>query len=106
MQHSERERFKQFVNDSSPGLYRIALALTGGKDRDATAISNLRHVELLDQARGHLARAQAAARDAGAPEEILLADLHDARICFDEVVGRRSSDDVLRHIFERFCIGK
>ena len=84
----------------------IALALTGGKDRDAAAISNLRHVELLDQARGYLARAQAAARDAGAPEEILLADLHDARICFDEVVGRRSSDDVLRHIFERFCIGK
>jgi RNA polymerase sigma-70 factor (sigma-E family) len=27
---SDRERFRQFVNESSPTLYRIALALTGG----------------------------------------------------------------------------
>jgi len=26
--------------------------------------------------------------------------------CLDEIVGRRTSEDVLRHIFERFCIGK
>ena len=29
-----------------------------------------------------------------------------ARARFDEVVGTRTSEDVLRHIFERFCIGK
>jgi len=40
------------------------------------------------------------------PEEFLLTDLQSARSRFDEIVGVRTSDDVLRHIFERFCIGK
>ena len=30
MRDTERERFRQFVNESSPTLYRVALALTGG----------------------------------------------------------------------------
>ena len=42
----------------------------------------------------------------GAPEEFLLADLHEARLAFEEIVGTRTADDVLRTIFERFCIGK
>jgi len=42
----------------------------------------------------------------GTPEEFILADLQTARARLDEVVGARTSDDVLRHIFERFCIGK
>jgi tRNA U34 5-carboxymethylaminomethyl modifying GTPase MnmE/TrmE len=32
--------------------------------------------------------------------------LQAAREKLDEIVGRRTSEDVLRHIFERFCIGK
>jgi tRNA modification GTPase len=39
----------------------------------------------------------------------LLADSRSvplARSCFDEVVGVRTPDDLLVHIFERFCIGK
>jgi tRNA U34 5-carboxymethylaminomethyl modifying GTPase MnmE/TrmE len=40
------------------------------------------------------------------PEEFLLSDLQSARMRFDEVVGARTSDDVLNHIFEKFCIGK
>ncbi len=40
------------------------------------------------------------------PEEFLLADLQRARATFDEISGRRTPDDVLVHIFERFCIGK
>ena len=39
-------------------------------------------------------------------EEFVAADLQMARAAFDEIVGTRTSDDVLRHIFERFCIGK
>ena len=39
-------------------------------------------------------------------EELVLADLAAARRAFDEVVGRRTSEDILRAIFERFCIGK
>jgi tRNA U34 5-carboxymethylaminomethyl modifying GTPase MnmE/TrmE len=36
----------------------------------------------------------------------VLADLQDARAAFEEVTGRRTSDDVLAHIFSRFCVGK
>jgi len=44
--------------------------------------------------------------EAPAPEEFIAADLQQARERLDEIVGKRTSDDVLRHIFERFCIGK
>jgi tRNA modification GTPase len=85
----------------------VARSLTGTESlHDGAAISNVRHVALLDQARTHLAHAHDALRTAAVPEEFVLADLHAARSCFDEVVGARSSDEVLHHIFERFCIGK
>ena len=85
----------------------IGSMLAGGEAlRDTAVISNLRHVGLLEDARADLARACAAARQGGVPEEILLVDLQAARTRFDEIVGVRTSEDVLQHIFERFCIGK
>ena len=92
------------------GLDGLRLAIVralGGADPRATspAISNIRHVALLEEARVFLDRGRAAAR-AGAGEEFVAADLQQARERFDEIVGRRTRDDVLRHIFERFCIGK
>jgi tRNA modification GTPase len=72
---------------------------------DTPAITNARHVSLLEEARAALVRGGAAAT-AAAPEEFVAADLQHARERLDEIVGWRTSDDVLRHIFERFCIGK
>jgi tRNA U34 5-carboxymethylaminomethyl modifying GTPase MnmE/TrmE len=40
------------------------------------------------------------------PEEFVLADLQSAREALEEVTGKRTADDVLIHIFSRFCIGK
>ena len=40
------------------------------------------------------------------PEEFVLADLQEARSAFEEVTGKRTADDVLTHIFSKFCIGK
>jgi tRNA modification GTPase len=80
--------------------------LTGGDSlRDTASISNIRHIALLRDARAHLVAGREAAA-CGRPEEFVLADLQAARARFDEVVGRRTPDDVLAHIFERFCIGK
>jgi tRNA modification GTPase len=39
-------------------------------------------------------------------EEFVLTDLHEARGALEEVTGKRTSEDLLRHIFSRFCIGK
>jgi tRNA modification GTPase len=84
----------------------IVRELTGRESlRDAAAISNTRHIALLEQARANLVAASESAL-AAAPEEFILTDLQAARARLDEVVGARTSDDLLQHIFERFCIGK
>ncbi|MGH9255641.1 MAG: tRNA uridine-5-carboxymethylaminomethyl(34) synthesis GTPase MnmE [Vicinamibacterales bacterium] len=85
----------------------IVRELTGSQSlRDTAALSNTRHVALLEQARAALAQARQAAADGETPEEFVLADLQAARARLDEIVGTRTSEDVLQHIFERFCIGK
>ena len=58
------------------------------------------------QARTALLRAREAAGGAGLSEEFVLADLQEARTALEEISGRRVSDDLLAHIFSRFCIGK
>jgi tRNA modification GTPase len=81
--------------------------LTDGEHlRDSPALTNVRHVSLLEDARDALARVVQALEAEAIPEEFLLADLQAARARFDEVVGVRTSTDVLNHIFEKFCIGK
>lgn len=92
------------------GLDRLRCALVrelAGEEsgRDSPALTNLRHIALLEDARQSLARVSEGGASA-IPEEFLLADLQAARARFDEVVGVRTPDDVLNHIFEKFCIGK
>ena len=85
----------------------IASALVGEERlRDSAPISNTRHIALLEQCRASLDAARRAAEAGNVPEEFLLIDLQAARMRLDEIVGRRTTEDVLRHIFERFCIGK
>ena len=85
----------------------IALELTGSEPlKDTARISNVRHIALLEDARRALTAAAAAAGAGDTPEEFVLTDLQAARARLDEIVGVRTSDDVLRHIFERFCVGK
>jgi tRNA modification GTPase len=84
----------------------IARELTGSESlRETPLLSNTRHIELLTAAGRDIRQAQRAVA-AGTPEEFVLADLQSARQRFDEVVGKRTTDDLLAHIFERFCIGK
>jgi tRNA modification GTPase len=76
--------------------------------RDAPVVTNVRHDALLRQAREALQRAIENLAEAGesASEELVLADLSDARHAFEDVTGRRTTDDVLTRIFEKFCVGK
>jgi tRNA modification GTPase len=91
------------------GLDRLRVTLTeaaaGEPARDVPTITNVRHVHLLQQARAALDRASAAT-DERTPEELVVIDLTEARQRLEEVTGVRTSEDVLRAIFERFCIGK
>jgi tRNA modification GTPase len=89
-------------------IRRIHLAFDLESMADTPALSNLRHIELLRQARCSLERArEAAALDGGGmSEEFVLADLADARQALEQVSGRRGSEDLLVHVFEHFCVGK
>jgi tRNA modification GTPase len=73
--------------------------------RDPPAISNVRHLALVDAAREAVANADRALAS-GATEELVLTDLTRARRALEEVTGRRTSADVIDEIFRRFCIGK
>lgn len=86
----------------------IVDALGGEVARDRPAITNVRHIALVQRAHDALTRARDAAAAAGGAlsEEFVLADLQDARGAFEEITGRRAPEDVLAHIFEKFCIGK
>jgi tRNA modification GTPase len=76
--------------------------------RDSAVITNVRHAALVERARDALRRACESVEppDGPVPEEFLLTDLQDARGALEEITGRRTSEDLLRHIFSRFCIGK
>jgi tRNA modification GTPase len=73
--------------------------------RDQPQVTNVRHAVLLERARESLARASAAL-ESKVSEEFPLLDLQEAGAALQEITGQRTSDDLLRHIFERFCIGK
>jgi tRNA modification GTPase len=68
----------------------------------------VRHIALVERARDALMRARRAALAKGGSlsEEFVLADLQDARAALEEITGRRAPEDLLAHIFSRFCIGK
>jgi tRNA modification GTPase len=85
---------------------RLAAVLTDREElRDPPAISNVRHLALVDDAREALERGEQSLA-AGATEELVLAELAAARRALEEITGRRTADDVLEHIFSSFCVGK
>ncbi|HUP38823.1 MAG TPA: tRNA uridine-5-carboxymethylaminomethyl(34) synthesis GTPase MnmE [Vicinamibacterales bacterium] len=95
--------------DALRGQIRHALeGVSPATPRDTAAVTNVRHAALLDRARVALHRAREAVEAPGGPvaEEFVLTDLQDARAALEEVTGKRTSEDLLRHIFSRFCIGK
>ena len=84
----------------------IVAALTEREElRDPPAITNVRHLALVDRAIDAVRRARSQL-ESGATEEIVLVEIAAARRALEEITGTRTPDDLLRHIFSRFCIGK
>jgi tRNA modification GTPase len=71
-------------------------------------VTNARHVSLLEQADGILTDVLNDLNSPAEPppEEVVLQSLAAARAALDEVSGEQTTEDVLTHIFTRFCIGK
>jgi tRNA modification GTPase len=96
------------IEDLRRGVRAALERGTPGVSRDTATVTNVRHAVLLERAREALRRARASVGTPGeaVPEEFVLTDLQDARAALEEVTGARTSEDVLHHIFSRFCIGK
>ena len=82
-------------------------ALAGG-ERAARHAGGHEHAAraLLEKARDGAARARLRPRRRRRRRNSSLADLHEARALSTRSPGARPRDEVLRAIFERFCIGK
>ena len=76
--------------------------------RDAPMVTNVRHEALLRQAHEAIRRAMANLEEAGesASEELVLADLADARGALEEVTGKRTRKMCCGGYSSEFCIGK
>jgi tRNA modification GTPase len=97
-----RYRVSAVTGEGLPELKQglIAQAATAMPRPGETAL-NRRQRGLLEQAAAGLR----AAREESDP--LLLAEgLRQARLAFDRLVGRSSTEDVLDALFGRFCIGK
>jgi tRNA modification GTPase len=86
---------------------RAALGRRSEED-EPPLVTNARHVSLLEEAnRGLNDVLNDLNSPAGPPpEEVVLQSLAAARAALDEVSGAQTTEDVLTHIFTRFCIGK
>ena len=68
-------------------------------------LSNARHYEALMRARQAISRVQQGLQ-ANLSGELLSLDLNDCLQALGEVTGQISNQEVLNHIFTKFCIGK
>ena len=88
---------------------RDAIRQQCGDELDAVAVSplvnNLRHIEALREAQQHL-EAAIAALDEDLPCDMAGIDIENACSALGKITGNSVSDEVLKEIFSRFCLGK
>jgi len=83
----------------------LAEASVGAAHSSGPLVSNVRHTEALRRVKAHLRRVDALLADR-APSELVGTELVDASAALGEITGETTPEEVLRHIFERFCVGK
>ena len=89
------ENLKSFLRD----------LLLGAQSEPSIVVTNLRHKAALDKAEKALAEAVLALTN-GLPPEMVAVDLQEARERLEEIIGLVTNDNILEHIFSKFCIGK
>lgn len=72
---------------------------------DAAYVNNVRHIDLLEQARGHIRDVQYAI-DSGMPIDCIVIDLKLVWEKLGKITGDTISENIMDEIFSRFCIGK
>jgi len=83
----------------------LAEASLGPSHAADALVSNLRHVDVLRRVRSCVRRVEVLLEE-GAPFELVGVELADATAALGEITGETTPEDVLQHIFARFCVGK
>lgn len=91
--------------DALHGALRAGLRLNGALTTESPVIVRARHVQALGEACDAL-RAAAAALQSGVTLDCVSIDLRQAMDALGTIVGSRTTEDLLNHIFGEFCIGK
>lgn len=68
-------------------------------------VTNARHKNLLDEATASLKEA-GSAYESGLPLDMITIDIKNAAEYLGQITGESVSEDVVKEIFDRFCIGK
>jgi len=79
--------------------------LLGVEIEPQVALTNLRHKAALERAQASLNEALKTL-SRSLPPEFVAVDLRDAKEGLEEVIGVISNDDILKRIFDQFCVGK
>lgn len=68
-------------------------------------VTNLRHYENLKECQAALTQVSQSLQ-AGLSTELIASDMREAAYFLGQITGEISNDDLLEHIFSKFCIGK
>jgi tRNA modification GTPase len=83
----------------------LAEACLGPAHHEPANVSNVRHAEALGRVRDCLARVDELVA-AGSPYELVSTELTAATDALGEMTGETTPEEVIQHIFDRFCVGK
>jgi tRNA modification GTPase len=86
-------------------LERLVELVREMKVQDTAVVSNIRHYDALNWTLQSV-EAVLAGLSAGISNDLLTVDLRTALYYLGEITGEITTDDILRNIFGRFCIGK
>lgn len=68
-------------------------------------VSNIRHIELLQNAKKHLVQAMEMA-DSKEPMDLIETELREMYEDMNGITGNSVSDEIINEVFSRFCLGK
>lgn len=72
---------------------------------EATYVTQVRHIDLLEQSETHLSEANTAI-NAGFPPDCIVTDLREAWETLGFITGDSIQQDLVNQIFHQFCVGK
>lgn len=79
--------------------------VNSGNGKDATYISNSRHIALLEEADRSLKEVMTGL-DAGMPVDLVQIDMTRAWDILGEIIGDSVQDELITQLFSQFCLGK